>query len=106
VVLGAFGAHALRKTLTPELLSAYQTGVLYQLIHALVLIAVALAARDLAGPMLTAAGIAIFAGIVLFSGSLYILTLTGIRFVGILTPVGGVAFITGWLLFFAAAYRS
>ena len=106
VVLGAFGAHALRRTLTPELLSAYQTGVLYQLIHALALIAVALAARELAGPLLTAAGISILAGIVLFSGSLYILSLTGIRFVGIITPIGGVAFIVGWLLFFAAAWTS
>ena len=106
VVLGAFGAHALRRTLAPELLSAYQTGVLYQLIHALALILVALAARELAGPLLTAAGISILAGIVLFSGSLYILSLTGIRFVGIITPIGGVAFIVGWLLFFAAAWTS
>lgn len=106
VVLGAFGAHALRKSLTPELLSAYQTGVLYQLIHALALIAVALAARDLAGPLLTAAGWSLLLGILLFSGSLYILSLTDIRFIGIVTPIGGVAFIVGWLLFFVAAWKS
>ena len=105
VVAGAFGAHALRKSLSPELLSAYQTGVQYQLIHALALIAIALAARDLAGPWLTGAGIFIFAGVVLFSGSLYILSLTSIRFVGIITPIGGLAFVIGWLLFFMSAWK-
>jgi len=105
VVFGAFGAHALRKSLAPELMSAYQTGVQYQLIHAIVLIAIALAARELSGPLLTAAGIFIFAGVVLFSGSLYILSLTDIRFVGIITPIGGLAFIIGWLLFFASALK-
>jgi uncharacterized membrane protein YgdD (TMEM256/DUF423 family) len=105
VILGAFGAHALRKSLSPELLSAYQTGVLYQLIHALALIAVALAARDLAGPLLNAAGVFLLIGIVFFSGSLYILALTSFKFIGILTPVGGVAFIAGWAMFFMAAWK-
>lgn len=106
VILGAFGAHALRKSLAPEMLSAYQTGVLYQLIHALALIAVALAARELGGPILLSAGIFILLGIVLFSGSLYILSTTSIRSIGIITPIGGLAFIIGWLLFFIAAWRT
>lgn len=106
VALGAFGAHALRKTLSPELLSAYQTGVLYQFVHALALIAVALAAKDLAGPLLNAAGAFFLIGVVFFSGSLYVLALTSIRFVGVITPVGGFAFMAGWLLFFAAAWKA
>src|SRR5436190_8620820 len=86
VAAGAFGAHALRARLTPELLQVYETGARYQLIHALVLVGVALAAGRHAGTALTLAGWMFAAGIVLFSGSLYALALTGTRGWGAVTP--------------------
>lgn len=96
VALGAFGAHALRGRLSPESLQIYQTGVLYQLIHGLGLFTVAWAASQNAGPGVHRAGWALSAGIVLFSGSLYLLAVTGERWLGAVTPLGGVAFLSGW----------
>jgi uncharacterized membrane protein YgdD (TMEM256/DUF423 family) len=93
---GAFGAHGLRARLSPELLSVFETGVRYQLIHALALMAVAWAATRWPGPAANAAGWLFLGGTLLFSGSLYALTLTGIRALGAITPFGGVAFIAGW----------
>jgi len=96
VALGAFGAHILKPKLTPELYAAFQTGVLYHLIHGLVLFMmmwlVTLGDRRL----VTMAGWAFVIGIVLFSGSLYLLSMTGVHRYGMLTPVGGVAFLVGW----------
>ena len=94
---GAFGAHALRTRLTPELLTVFETGVRYHLIHALGLLAVAWAATRWPGQATQAAGWLFLAGIVLFSGSLYGLSLSGVRALGAITPLGGVAFIAGWL---------
>ncbi len=94
---GAFGAHALRARLTPELLTVFETGVRYHLIHALGLLAVAWAAARWPGQATHAAGWLFLAGIVLFSGSLYGLSLSGVRALGAITPLGGVAFIAGWL---------
>ncbi|OGB92763.1 MAG: hypothetical protein A3H39_13205 [candidate division NC10 bacterium RIFCSPLOWO2_02_FULL_66_22] len=94
---GAFGAHALRARLAPELLTVFETGVRYHLIHALGLLAVAWAATRWPGQATQAAGWLFLAGIVLFSGSLYGLSLSGIRALGAITPLGGVAFIAGWL---------
>ncbi len=107
VALGAFGAHALRARLPPDLLAVYRTGVEYHFYHALGLVLVGLAALHLpeSGP-LKAAGWAMLAGIVLFSGSLYLLATTGVRALGAVTPVGGVAFIAAWLLFAWAAVRT
>jgi uncharacterized membrane protein YgdD (TMEM256/DUF423 family) len=100
VALGAFGAHALKARLSPDLLAVWQTGVLYHLIHALALLALALYARAAgpgAGPVSIAAPAAAFAlGIVLFSGSLYALALTGIRPLGAVTPFGGLSFLFAW----------
>jgi uncharacterized membrane protein YgdD (TMEM256/DUF423 family) len=105
VAFGAFGAHALRARLSPEMLAVFETGVRYHMYHALALLAVAaLAARMDAGRLLPAAGWLFTAGIVLFSGSLYALALTGVTVLGAITPLGGVAFIAGWICLLVAAF--
>ncbi len=103
VAAGAFGAHALRARLGEELQAAFETGARYQMFHALALLAVAWAAPRLPGA--AAAGWLFLAGTVLFSGSLYALALTGVRWFGAVTPVGGVAFLAGWLWLAWAALR-
>jgi uncharacterized membrane protein YgdD (TMEM256/DUF423 family) len=94
---GAFGAHALRARLSPDLLAVFETGARYQMYHALGLLAVAWAATRWPGPWPVRAGWLFLAGTVLFSGSLYALALTGVRWLGAVTPLGGVAFLAGWL---------
>lgn len=103
---GAFGAHGLKRMLTPELLSVWQTGVLYHLVHALGLFAIALLGARFGSPLLSAAGWVMFVGIVLFSGSLYTLSLTGIHWLGAVTPLGGTAFLAAWAMVALAAYRA
>ncbi|AUT48184.1 DUF423 domain-containing protein [Achromobacter sp. AONIH1] len=103
---GAFGAHGLKRIVSPELLAVWQTGVLYHLIHALGILAVALLGARYGSPLLSAAGLVMFAGIVLFSGSLYLLALTGTHWLGAVTPLGGVAFLASWAMVALAAYRS
>ncbi len=103
---GAFGAHALRTRLAPEMLAVFETGVRYHLMHALALLAVGWAAARWPGPAVTAAGWLFVAGILTFSGSLYALALTGVRTLGLVTPVGGVAFILGWIALIWAAWRA
>lgn len=106
VALGAFGAHALRGKLPDELLATWQTAVLYHLVHALGLLAIASAGHLLSDSGLVRwSGWLIAAGIVLFSGSLYLLCLSGVRAFGMIAPFGGLAFIIGWLLLFLAAWR-
>jgi uncharacterized membrane protein YgdD (TMEM256/DUF423 family) len=98
VILGAFGAHGLKNKLTPDLLAVYQTGVEYHLYHALGLILVGVLINQfpqVAG--LHTGGWLLLAGIVIFSGSLYVLAISGIRWLGAITPIGGTAFIAGWL---------
>jgi len=102
---GAFGAHALKARLTPELLAVFDTGARYQMFHALALLACAWAVTRWPGHLATAAGGCFVAGTLLFSGSLYLLALTGIRSIGAVTPFGGVFFLVGWLLLAAAAWR-
>ena len=106
VGLGAFGAHALKGQLTEELRAVFETGVRYQAYHALGLLAVAWFSERFPGKGVSAAGLCFLAGIVLFSGSLYALSLTGIRKFGAITPVGGLLFLAGWLLLAAAPARS
>lgn len=97
VALGAFAAHALKARLSPEMLAAYETGVRYQMFHALALLAVAWAStRWPASTAITASGWLFVAGTVLFSGSLYALSLTGVRGLGAVTPIGGLAWLVGW----------
>jgi len=98
VALGAFGAHGLKNTLDPELLRIFDKGVRYQGLHSLALLATGLLLREAPLPGLRAAAIAFTLGIVLFSGSLYLLALTGIRSLGMITPFGGLAFLAGWAL--------
>jgi uncharacterized membrane protein YgdD (TMEM256/DUF423 family) len=97
VALGAFAAHGLKSRLSEQYLAIFYTGVTYQLVHTLALFGVALLANYLRGYLVMWAGICFALGIVLFSGSLYLLTLTGISKLGIITPIGGLAFLGGWL---------
>jgi uncharacterized membrane protein YgdD (TMEM256/DUF423 family) len=105
VAAGAFGAHGLRERLTPELLGVFEVGVRYHLIHALALLAVAWATTRWPGTGTLVAGWLFLGGILLFSGSLYGLSLSGLRFLGAVTPVGGVAFIAGWLVLGWSVWR-
>ena len=105
VALGAFGAHALKDRLTPDLLQTFETGVRYHMYHALALLAVAWAISRWPESSAGTAGWAFIIGIVVFSGSLYILSFTGMRWLGAITPIGGVAFLLGWLLLAWAAWR-
>ncbi len=101
VAAGAFGAHALRQRLEPRMLEVFEVGARYQMFHALGMLAVAWVASQRAGA--SAAGWAMLAGVVLFSGSLYAMALTGVRALGAITPIGGVAFLVGWALLARAA---
>ncbi|SEI43778.1 MULTISPECIES: DUF423 domain-containing protein [unclassified Achromobacter] len=103
---GAFGAHGLKRLLTPDLLAVWQTGVMYHLVHALGLFIIALLGTRFGSPLLSAAGLVMFVGIVLFSGSLYVLSLTGVRWLGAVTPFGGTAFLAAWAMVALAAYRA
>lgn len=108
VALGAFGAHALRPRFEaqPALADTYETAVHYHVYHALALLAVGLAAARWPSPLLTWAGYAFVGGLLLFSGSLYLLSLTGARWLGMITPLGGVGFLAGWLLLALGVLRS
>lgn len=107
VALGAFGAHGLKARLSPELMSAYQTGVQYHFYHTGALLVCALLLRSgLNHPAFHLAAYSYMAGIVIFSGSLYVLAITGQRWLGMLTPVGGLAFLLGWLLLLVGVIRS
>jgi uncharacterized membrane protein YgdD (TMEM256/DUF423 family) len=105
VAAGAFGAHALRTRLPPDMQTIFETGARYHMYHSLGLIAVGLLAHLRPSPLLNGAGWALVVGIVLFSGSLYALALSGIRVLGAITPLGGVGFLVGWVLFALAAWR-
>ena len=106
VGLGAFGAHALKARLSPGDLDIFETGVRYQLIHALGLFVVAWAATRFPSPWVSSAGWLLTAGILVFSGSLYLLVLTNTRWLGAITPLGGVALVLGWLVLAGGIYRS
>lgn len=105
VGLGAFAAHGLQGQLSAEYLAVFHTAVHYQMLHALALLALAGLWQRLGGRLLVAAGVCFCAGILLFSGSLYALTLTGIRALGMITPVGGLTLLAGWWCLGLAAWR-
>jgi len=105
VALGAFAAHGLKNRLSADYLAIFHTGVTYQLVHALALFGVALLAVHLPGRLVGWAGYLFVLGIVLFSGSLYLLTLTGISKLGMITPIGGLCFLAGWVCLGLAAWR-
>jgi uncharacterized membrane protein YgdD (TMEM256/DUF423 family) len=98
VALGAFGAHGLKGMLDAELLHIFEKGVRYQAIHSLALLTTGLLLRETSLPSLHHAALAFTLGILLFSGSLYLLALTGNRSLGMITPLGGLSFLAGWLL--------
>ncbi|WP_133131334.1 DUF423 domain-containing protein [Legionella yabuuchiae] len=95
---GAFGAHALKETLSEHQLAVYNTGVQYQFVHTLALLSTGLILFHRSNHWIKASGIAFITGIILFSGSLYLLTFTGINQIGIITPFGGSSFLIGWIL--------
>lgn len=107
VILGAFGAHALKARISPEMLSVYHTASQYHFYHALGMLLVGVLASQLrASGALQLSGFLMLAGIVLFSGSLYVLAVTGITWLGAITPLGGVAFIAAWVVLAWAALRA
>ncbi len=106
VALGAFAAHGLRARLSPEALQTFETGARYHMYHALALLAVAWAVTRWPGTAVSVAGWLFIAGTLLFSGSLYLLAITGVRMLGAVTPVGGFAFILGWLALAWAAWSA
>lgn len=106
VVFGAFGAHALRARLSPEMLAIWKTANEYHFYHALALVLVGLCARTLKLPGLDVAAGCFVAGILVFSGSLYVLALTETRWLGAITPIGGLLMIAGWAWFAWAAFRN
>jgi uncharacterized membrane protein YgdD (TMEM256/DUF423 family) len=111
VVLGAFGAHGLKKIAGPDTVATFQTGVQYQVYHAFALFLVAILYEKFTNSNLQYAGILFIAGIILFSGSLYILAAlkasnkVGLGGIGIITPIGGLCFIAGWLLLLAGILK-
>lgn len=106
VLLGAFGAHSLKARLTTDMMAVYQTGLQYHLFHALGLLAVGIAAKQIGNSAwLRGSGWLMLAGIVIFSGSLYVLSTTGWKWLGAVTPLGGIAFIAAWVLFAMAVMK-
>lgn len=108
VALGAFAAHGLRDRLSPELLNTFQTAVQYHMYHALALFGIGLLAVNYpSSTLLKYSGYLFFIGIILFSGSLYVLSISGIRWLGAITPIGGVSFLAAWasLFWFAASQQ-
>ncbi len=106
VALGAFGAHGLKTKVSPEMLTVWQTGVQYHLVHALGLVLIGILCHLMPEiNLLRNAGWFLLLGIVLFSGSLYVLALSGVRGIGMITPLGGIAFLIGWLLLVVAAWK-
>lgn len=106
VAAGAFGAHALKSILDPPMLAGYETAARYQMYHALGLFVVAWLWRETEHPLVIKAGWLLCTGIVLFSGSLYLVALAGIKWMGALTPLGGVSFIGGWTCVALVAWRA
>ena len=106
VAAGAFGAHALKSRLSPDMLAVFEVGVGYQMYHAFALIACAWAATKWPGMLVNASGWLFVAGTIVFSGSLYALSLSGVRWLGAITPIGGLAFLAGWICLAVAALRA
>jgi len=105
VALGAFAAHALKSRLNADLLATFEVGVRYQMYHAFALLVVGWAQTRWPGPVLDAGGWLFVAGTVIFSGSLYALSLSGLRWLGAITPIGGLALLAGWLCLAWAAWK-
>lgn len=105
VLLGAFGAHALKQQLSSDMLAVFETGVRYQTYHALALLAASWAVTVFDSKLISRAGTCFTAGIIIFSGSLYTLTITGIKMFGAITPIGGLLLMAGWVLMILGATK-
>jgi uncharacterized membrane protein YgdD (TMEM256/DUF423 family) len=105
VVIGAFGAHGLKSHLSTEMIQVYKTGVEYHFYHALGLLLIGVLSISMPSGFLNWSAFLLAVGIVLFSGSLYIMAITGIKWFGAITPLGGLSFIAGWILLFVAVWK-
>jgi len=105
VALGAFGAHGLKSKVTADTLSSFETAACYQIYHALALILVGVLANTVSSPLLEWSGRLFATGVVLFSGSIYLMVFTGVTSLGVVTPFGGLCFLAGWAALAVAAYR-
>jgi len=105
VAIGAFGAHGLKSQLSAEMLQTYKTGVEYHFYHALGLLLIGVLAISFPSSHLKWSAILLSVGIILFSGSLYVLAISGIKWLGAITPLGGLSFIAGWILLFIAVWK-
>ncbi len=105
VLLGAFGAHALKTQISPEMLLVYKTGVEYQFYHSLGLLLIGLIGFHIKSKWIVRSAILIMIGIILFSGSLYILAISGIKMIGAITPIGGLSFVAGWISLAVAVWK-
>ncbi len=106
VAVGAFGAHSLKGRISTEMLLVFEVGVRYQMYHAFALIAAAWVQAKWPSALATSGGWFFVAGILLFSGSLYLISLSGLRWLGAITPIGGAAFLVGWLCLALAVWRA
>lgn len=106
VLLGAFGAHALKKILSSDMLAIYHTAVQYQFYHALGLLAVGIIGLHYPSKWVRLSGVFLTAGIIIFSGSLYVLSLSEIKTFGAITPIGGLAFVIGWILLAVGVWKA
>jgi uncharacterized membrane protein YgdD (TMEM256/DUF423 family) len=106
VAFGAFGAHALKQRISPDYLAIFEVGVRYQMYHALLLIAIAFIYAYFPGNLAYASGLLTFAGTLIFSGSLYILTLSGVTMWGAITPIGGLLLLGGWFMLLLAILKA
>ena len=106
VILGAFGAHALEASVTPERIETWETGVLYHFFHTLLLLFIGNQLQKNESRSLVWSGRLILAGIIIFSGSLYLLVLTDTGWLGAITPIGGISFILGWFLLATHYYKT
>lgn len=105
VALGAFGAHGLKSQLSSDMMQTYKTGVEYHFYHALGLLLIGILAVSFPSEMIKWSALLLTAGIILFSGSLYVLAVSGIKWLGAITPIGGLSFIAGWILLFLAVWK-
>ena len=106
VAIGAFGAHGLKPRLSEEMMQVYKTGVEYHFYHALGLLLIGILSASMQSGLLNWSALFLGLGIILFSGSLYLMAVTGIRWLGAITPLGGISFITGWALLFIAVWKN
>ena len=106
VAVGAFGAHALKVRLTDDMLQIYKTGVEYHFYHALGLLLIGVLSLHISSGLLNWSALLLVLGIVLFSGSLYLLAITGLKWLGAITPLGGLSFIAGWILLLIAVWKN